>query len=304
MKFINKITLIALVLLFGCADEDLKPILSFEDSGKGAYVKLVEESDKLINVFDESTINSSSYTYSVEFVDINGGNKITEYRVDLVYQPVSGSEQTASSFKSFSQSDFSDSPNGLRSLSGITITAPEMLQALGLQPSDLAPGDNFLFEGFVILDDGQTFGFDNSSAPVRGAAFGGHFNFTLPAACPSDLTGTFEFETTDIWCDGSTATGTVDIEARGGGVYEFSDWAFGAYGPCYGGGTAGGEILFTDVCTEVSFTGFTDSFGDTWTFTSSIEGNEWTIQWTNTYGEAATSVVKYTGGADWPITLK
>ncbi len=304
MKHINKIVFAALVILFGCADEDLKPILSFEDSGKGAYIKLVEESAKLINVFDETTINASEYTYSVEFVDINGGNNISEYRIDVTYRPVSGSEQTASSFLSFGQSDFTDSPNGLRSLSGINITAPQVLQALGLSPADLSPGDSFLFEGFVILEDGRSFGFANSSAAVRGSAFQAHFNFTLPAACPSDLTGTFEYETSDIWCGGDPVTGSVDIVARGGGVYEFSDWAFGSYGSCYGGGAAGGELTFTDVCSNVSFSGFTDSFGDTWEFTSSIDGNEWTIQWTNTYGESATSVIRYTGGDDWPISLQ
>ena len=304
MKF-NKSFISLMVTLFiaGCANEDLKPILTFEDSGKGAYIKLIEESSKLINVLDETTINSSTYTYSVEFKDVQNGGLVSEYRVDLIYDPVSGNEQTVPSFLSFTSSDFTDSPDGLKSVTDITITGAQILQALGLQPSDLSPGDNFLFEGFIDLEDGRTFGFDNSSAPVRGGAFQGHFNFTLPAACPSDLTGTFEYETTNIWCGGDPVTGTVDIEARGGGVYEFSDWAFGSYGACYGGGSAGGEILFTDVCTEVSFTGFVDSFGDTWEFTSSIDGNEWTIEWSNTYGESATSVIKYPGGEDWPISL-
>jgi len=302
MEF-RKIYIVLFTLLFaGCADDSLRPVLTFEDSGKGAYIKLIEESSKLINVLNESTINASTYTYSVEFIDVEGGNKVEEYRLDLVYQPVDGSDQTVTGFKSWGQGEFTDSADGLRSLQGITITAPEILGALNLAPGDLAPGDNFRFRGNLVLDDGQEFGFDNSSAAVRGSAFTAHFDFTLPAACPSDLTGTFDFETTNIWCGADAVTGSVEILSRGGGVYEFSDWAFGSYGSCYGGGTAGGEILFTDVCTEVSFTGFVDSFGDTWTFDSSIDGNEWTINWENTYGEAGSTVLTYPNG-DWPITL-
>ena len=303
MKF-NKILLYisALAYLIGCADEDLKPVLTFEDSGKGAYIKLMNESDKLVNVFDESTISASSYSYSVEFVDVDDGDKVTEYKLDLIYEPVSGNDITVSSFKSWGPDAFTDSESGLKSLQGITITAPEILSALGVSADDLAPGDNFAFKGYITLDDGQVFGFDNSSSSVRGSAFQAHFDFDIPAACPSDLSGTFEYTSTDNWCGGD-ASGSVDIVDLGGGTYAFSDWSFGGYSGCYGSSATSTTLNFTDVCTDVSFTGFTDSFGDTWTYVSTIEGNEWTIQWSNTYGEAGTAVVYYTGGADWPITL-
>ncbi|MBT30281.1 MAG: hypothetical protein CMO01_11525 [Thalassobius sp.] len=302
---LNKIFifLTALAYLVGCADESLEPVLTYDNSGKGAYVKLISESDKLINVLNESTINSSSYNYSVEFVDVENGDKVTEYRVDLTYEPVSGSDIAVSSFLSYSADQFTVSEDGLKSVQDITITAPEVLSALGISAADLAPGDNFEFKGYVTLDDGSVFGYDNSSAAVRGDAFQAHFDFDIPAACPSDLGGTFEYTSSTNWC-GGTASGTVDIVSQGGGVYNFSDWSFGAYASCYGGGTASSTSLtFTDVCTDVSFTGFTDVYGDTWTFTSTIEGNEWSIDWVNTYGETGSAVIYYTGGADWPIAL-
>ena len=151
------------------------------------------------------------------------------------------------------------------------------------------------------MTDGRVFSAENSSPAITGAAFQGHFDFTLPANCPSDLTGTYDYTTTDVWCDGSMVTGTVDIVAQGGGVYNFSDWSFGAYGPCYGSTANQPGITFDEVCAEVSFTGFTDSFGDTWTFTSSIDGNDWTIGWENTYGESANSVITFPGPV--PFTL-
>ena len=303
---LNKLTVVlgaALMLMVSCADEDLKPIITFDDATKGAYVRLVDETDKLINLFD---IPGSAYTYSVEFIDLENGALVSEYVVDLVYvdnDPDNGDNSTGPiEFRRFSQADFETNDAGLRSLSNITITGPDAIAAAGTTSDLVSPGDQFQFRGRVTTPDG-TWGAANSSATVNGAAFRGHFDFTMPAGCPSDLTGSFDFETSDIWCDGSSATGSVDIEDLGAGVYQFSDWAFGAYGPCYGGGTAGGDLTFTEVCAEVSFTGFTDSFGDTWTYTSSIDetGTRWTITWDNTYGESATSVIINPAG--WPFTL-
>jgi hypothetical protein len=304
MKF-NRLSIIVLTVLlaFGCADEDLRPILTFESADKGAYIKRVSESAKLVNVLNESTINASAYTYSVEFVDVQQGKLVSEYRLDLIYRPVAGPNVTVTGFRTYAQSDFTDSPNGLRSLSDISITAPQILTALNKVAGDLSAGDQFTFKGYITLEDGSVFGFDNSSAAVRSSAFQSHFDFTIPAACPSDLAGTFAYESTAFWC-GGTGTGNVDIVARGGGVYRFSDWSFGGYAACYGGGTANATTLtFTDVCTDVSITGFVDQFGDTWTYVSTIVGNDWTIEWSNTYGETGTAIIHYTGGADWPITL-
>lgn len=295
--------LVATFGLFSCADESKKPILTYEQTTKGGYAKLIEQSDKLINVLNETTINSSKYTYSVEFVDLQNGALLTEYKLDLTYENAAGDIKEAKSFMSWGQGDLTDGPNGLRALLSIEITAPQMLQALSLTPADLGPGDKFIFEGYVTLDDGNTYGFANSSAAVNGTAFGGHFNFTLPAACPSDLTGSYAYESSDYHCSGTTS-GTVEIVGQGGGVYNFSDWSFGSYPVCYGFIANNVPLTFTDVCTDVAFTGFVDIYGDTWDFTgSSIVGNEWTIKWVNTYGEFGTGVVKYPGGADWPITL-
>jgi hypothetical protein len=305
----NKIGLVAmavgLLFTFACEDEDRLPIVSLDTVEKGAYPRLIEESDKLINLLD---IAGSSYTYSVEFVDIEGGELVEEYIVDVVYDdnnPDNGDNSVGPiEFLRISSSEFSKGDSDFPQTGPITISATDVLAATGINAEDIIAGDNFNFQGRIELTDGRVFTNDNSSATVRGPAFRGHFNYTLPAACPSDLTGTYSYTTTAVWCpewDGSPLTGTVDVEAQGGGVYNFSDWSFGAYGPCYGGIAAQPALTFTDVCEEVSFTGFTDSFGDTWTYVSSIDGDEWTIQWSNTYGESATSVITFPGGV--PFTL-
>lgn len=292
------------LMVTNCADEDLGPILTFDIAGKGAYVRLVSESDKLINLFD---IAGSSYTYSVEFVDVEQGDLVSEYVIELTYSDADLSDGDQSTgpiaFRSFQASEFEELASGFKGLSDITITANDVISAAGLTADDVNPGDQFIMDGSLILEDGSVFSADNSSASVRGSAFQGHFRFILPAACPSSLEGTYDFTTTDIWCGADPTSGTVEIIAQGGGTYVFDDWSLGAYISCYGGGTAGGgNLAFTDVCNEVSFTGRTDSFGDTWTFTSEVKGNEWIIEWVNTYGEAGTSVIVNPNG--WSFTIE
>ncbi len=302
-----------IVGVFGCADPDLGPILTYDGAKKAGYVKLIEESSKLVNVLNDNTARSSTYTYSVEFVDEANGGNVEEYYIDLVYDPASGSGQTIEKYLSFTQADFVDGPNGLRALENITITGDQIMNALGLSFADLTPGDRFEFKGYLTFEgDGAVYGADNASAAVNGTAFAGHFDFVLPAACPSDLAGSYAYVGSNYdfssppastTCGATSGSGTVDIVSLGGGVYYFSDWSFGAYSACWGGGTANSTSLnFTDVCTEVSVTGTADIYGDTWTFNMAIVGDEWTISWENTYGESGTGVVTYPGG-DWPITL-
>lgn len=290
-------------MLSGCADEDLAPIVTFDQATTGAYPRLLESGSTLINLFD---VAGSQFDYTVEFVDAEQGNLVAEYVLEVTYVDANPSNGDASTgpleYARFTQDDFTTNEGGFREIS-VSIPATELVSLVGTTADDLLAGDEFNFVTRLILTDGREFADVNSAPQITGSAFRGLFDFTMPCNCPSDLTGTYDVETTDIWCGGDPVTTTVDIVALGGGSYEFSDWSFGAYGPCYGGGSAGGDLNFAEVCAEVSFTGFTDSFGDTWTYTSSIDGDSWTIAWENTYGEAATSVVKYPGGADWPITL-
>jgi len=292
-----------LFLTFSCEDEDRLPLVVLDTVEKGAYPRLIDETDKIINLFD---ISGSNYVYNIEFVDEQGGNLIAEYVLDLVFDdndPSNGDKSTgAVEFLKMTASDFTPNERGYLQAPTISINGAQAISAAGLTADDVSAGDNFNFVGRVILTDGRVFSQTNSSATVVGPAFRGHFNFTMGANCPSDLAGTFAYETTDVWCDGSTVSGNVDIISRGGGRYYFSDWAFGAYGPCYGGTADQPGITFDEVCAEVFFTGFTDSFGDTWTFDSNISGEVWTINWVNTYGEAGNSKVTFPGGV--PFTLK
>ena len=290
-----------------CADENLAPIITFDQAGKGAYIKRLDESPRLINLFN---VAGSTYTYSVEFVDFEQGNLVSEYNLDVTLRdntPDNGSnvQNGPFRFRSYSASEFGSTDRGFKGLDNIAISANDLIAAAGTTADALGAGDVFQVRGSITLTDGSVFAGANSSAAVRGSAFAGHFDFDLTATCPSTLAGTYQYEGSAYWCNGGTGGGTVDMIEVSAGVYRFSDWSFGGYGACYGAGSVAdsGGLTFEDVCNEVTFTGFTDDFGDTWTYISSIDGDRWTIQWDNTYGENGTAVIINNGGP-WPISLK
>ncbi len=303
----NKILLFfgaILILATSCKDDDLAPIATFDNAEKGAYVRVVEQGNTLVNLLD---VAGSAFTYSVEFVDLEQGGLVSEYRLQLIYDdnnPSNGDNSAGPiEFRSWSSSEFETTATGHKGLSNITITGPEVIAAAGTTADQVLAGDNFRLVGSVTTSEGATYTASNSSATVNGAAFRGFFNFTMPAACPSDLAGSFAHTSDDSWCgSGPVPDGTVDIVALGGGVYTFNDFSFGAYGPCYGSTADQPTLTFTEVCTVVSFTGFVDSFGDTWTYDSDIDGAVWRIAWENTYGESGQTFITNPSGA-WPFTL-
>lgn len=311
----NKILLFfgaILILATSCKDEDLAPIATFDAAEKGAYPAVTEQGNTLVNLLD---VAGSAFTYSIEFIDLEQGNLVSEYRLQLTYEDNDASNGDNSvgpiDFRSWSASEFETNANGNKGISNITITANELLTLVGVTEDQVTAGDNFRFTGRVTTTAGQTFTAANSSAAVNGAAFRGFFNFTMPAACPSALEGDYAYFTASssaVCPNGNTnaadINGTVTVNALGGGNYWFGDWAFGGYTACYGPTSVANQeaLTFIETCKVISFDKNVDSFGDTWTWSSSITGEEWTISWSNTYGEGGESVILNPGG--WGLTVK
>jgi len=299
--------LLAIFVVTACEDEDKAPIVTFDSAGHGAYVRLITDSETgnlLINILTQADYDASQYGYSVEFIDGEGGATINQYVIKVEYDDVTGANSSGPVvLRTYESSAFAPSINGILGVANIAITAGDVAAVIGLSFADLNAGDNFNIMGEIITPNYTHTG-SNSSAAVQGAAFQGHFDFTMPAACPSDLTGSYDFVTTNAWCDGSGTSGSVEIIALGGGVYTFDDFSFGAYSICYSPTSTADQptLTFTEVCNEVFFTGFTDSYGDTWIYNSSISGSEWSISWSNTYNEAGDAVITFPGGV--PFTLK
>lgn len=305
VKLMNKLNILligAMLLLASCADEDLKPIITFDDAGKGAYPALIEEGDRQINLFD---VAGSAYTYSIEFIDLKGGSLVSEYALDVSFEDKSGEKSAGPNrLRSFSSSEFETNGSGNKAISNITISSGDLLSAFGLSADDLAPGDNFAIDGVVSTTEGQVFRASNSSAAVNGAAFRGHFAWNMPVGCPSSLGGTYDVELVSAWC-GNDPSGlgayTVTLTSTSSG-YDVDDFSFGAYNVCYGPTSARplGNLRIVDVCNDISITG-ASQWGELYTWSDmSIDGSTWQFTWVNDYGEGGTSKVIRTDGSSWP----
>ena len=205
MKFINinkiKRALLltcTMLIIFSCEDEDAAPILTFDAAGHGVYPRLLEETgDRLVNILTDADFQASQYGYTIEFVDENGGKDVERYVLMLDYVDVNGSNSVSGiEFKSFTAADFSVNANGFQELANVNLAAPEVAAAAGLTYTDINVGDNFEISGEFHVANGDVFTSVNSSAAIERPAIRGHFAFTLPAACPSDLYGTFDVTTT------------------------------------------------------------------------------------------------------------
>lgn len=314
MRRIKPLLFVAtLVLLFGaCKDPDLAPIATFDQSTKGAYVRVVEQSENTVNLDD---IDNSQFTYTVEFVDLEKGDLVSEYNLQVSFQDNDDSNGDKSvgpfDIRNWTAADFSTNKDGFKGLENIQISAKEVLDKTGITAADISYGDIFKFTGSVTKTDGAVYSAENSSASVNGASFRGFFNFSLTARCPTNLAGSYGYTTTStsVVC-GITEkeatedlSGMVTIEALEDGKYQFSDWSFGSFSVCYEAGTIenSSSLQFADYCDQLNYVGKTDSFGDVWTFSSTIDGNDWTINWSTSAGDAGKTVVTNPNGWDLVI---
>lgn len=179
-------------------------------------------------------------------------------------------------------------------------------------PSDFEIGDQLIITTDLKLSNGTIINtINDEGVPNYGS------NLATPpfspvqaynVACPSDLEGTYEFTTINIGEPGGgtvsgPVTGTVNLTAKGGGVYDISDGSFGGWEALYGPPGATGVTLI-DICNQIKFGG-ADDYGDTYTMTNLVvTGNKISFHWENTYGEYGDTVLTRTDGTDWPpLTL-
>ena len=233
MNLIKKIRLSILpvmlvAVVFSCKDDSKAPVVTYDSAGKGAYIKSFTSSQSgglLINILSQANFDASQFGYSVEFVDGEGGKRVTNYTITVEYDDVTGvNSKSPITLRSYDAASFTPAESGNLGVANISITAADVTSALGLTYADLNAGDEFTLRGSLTTEDGGTWAASNSSATVRGTAFQGFFDFSMPAGCPSDLTGTYNFVGSNYWCDGGGDTGTVTIQSKGGGSYGFDDW--------------------------------------------------------------------------------
>lgn len=211
-----------LLVMSGCADDELEPVLTFDNVIKGAYVRLLNESPREL---DLANLGSAQYVYDVDFVDLENGALVSQYAIEVQFidnNPSNGDDsQGRQLLRTISSSEFSNSSKGFLGVTGITITLNELLTLFNLSADNLIANDRFRIWGTVTLQDGSSYGWSNSSAAVNGDAFQGHFRFDLTATCPLDdsqYVGDYTLSYVDVvgaW-DESIVPGTVTLRTVSG----------------------------------------------------------------------------------------
>jgi len=260
------------MLSYSCADPDEKPILTFDDALKGSYPRVTATTGAaLVNPND---LASSSYSYSVEFVDETNGADVTEYKFTMSYN---GGSEVDMPGRTYTPTNFTKNADGYMSMDVPAFTAAELsgLASVTVTFANADAGDFFTVHSY-LSKGGMIFSNNNKSSTITGPAFAGLFNTNVPIACPSDMyTGVVAYSSDLYWAGfGAAATATginlgdaypVSIIEDSPGSFTFSDWSFGGYQTVYGCCTANGYFKFTDLCGVVTF-GKTasDSYGDPW----------------------------------------
>ena len=313
--------------VFACKDEPL-PFDTFDDYAKGAFSRLLSTDGGAYFFTDP---DNSSFSFDVEYYDENNGGDIASHEW-LVYHRnnVTGDVSAPVMIANVASSSFGKDPNSGLPSASFVFALPDAFAALGITIDDVNGGDDIIFDGYLVMNDGRRFGPDNTDGAIQGGAgFDGVFRFIKPLLCPSDLDGSYDAAATVVstgagigWdgCDGQTWSGSIRFEQEDVGVYrlystdpglaeEFADDAsFGAYYPCYGVTAAdalpAGDIRLIESCLNLSWKG-SSQWGEVYSL-NKVEpnGTELTIGWSNDYGEAGEVVLTRTDGTDWNPGLK
>lgn len=317
-------SLFLVMLAFSCADEPL-PFDTFDEYAKGGFARLLDSDN---GTFFFTDPDNSSFTFDVEYFSENNGGEIASHEwfvrhrnnVDgTVTDPVL---MTASQSSSFGTNDKSGLPSA-----SFAFSLNDAMTAMGLTIDDMNGGDDIIFDGYIVMNDGRRFGPDNTGGSVQGGAgFDGIFRFIKPLLCDSKLAGTYQAVATNTnqgagigWddCDGNTWEGEITFVLIGDGEYtvtttnnglELDDLSFGNFYACYGSDAQGSmpnadpamrTLTFVDACNQLSFRG-SSQWGEVYEFTEvTVNGAELTLGWINDYGEGGVTVITRDEG-NWP----
>ncbi len=216
-KILFVMFVMGMMTTYSCKDEDLAPIITFDQAGKGAYVRLVSLNT---GEYDLNNLSGTAYDADVDFVDIEGGSTVTNYDIYVSYVDNSGSglDKAETLFKAYAPGDFGSSVNGNvgRNLN-IPLSEVASLLGVALNDTELIPGNLFRFRT-EITSDGIVRNFVNSSSAVNGPAFQGHFNFDVKVTCPvpdDQFVGTYTMDYDDSTVEGCFGpafdTGPFDV---------------------------------------------------------------------------------------------
>lgn len=323
---IRKISLglfvVLLAFVSSCRDF-VDPNIPYSEFDTGLYLRTIRAASTnslSLNFFD---LQNSRFNVTVEAVDEKEGTSVSSVEVrirhrrlipgvGLEYTPAqSGGQRQEVTVATISGSEFTQSPDNRFKRTVIDVSAAAMIQAVGLTADQIEGGDVFEVRLYATDDQGRVFGPDNRSSDVAGGFFyDSPFLYNVAIVCPSDLAGTYRYESTEMQsafgsCAG-TITGEVSLtvaDSNNPQIYVVSDATFGFWG-CYGDTWGSGNVRLNDSCGILSFSG-ADKYGDGYTIeVLSNTGSELRFIWVNNSNETGTVTLFANEGSPWPDTLR
>lgn len=306
------------VFLISCEQDRTFP--EYEDIEHGAYPRLLGSiTGPNAPSFNYNDPANASISFMVEFYDDENGQTVDSYSWTANHTQTGTSAVIASQ----TRADFGVNAENGRPTASFTFTLQQALDALGLTIDDVNGGEAIDFYATLTTNRGQTFTRTNTNAITQGQpAFRALFQIKSNLICPSEMEGVFDASTTGqgVWAGtpcSSSWTGKVEWINEGNGVYNIRsfiegdtliDISMGSYFACYGATAQSsfpnGDLKITDACGKLSYIGLSQ-WGEVYTFNSiTVNGNQLTIDWANSYGETAVTTLTRTDGKDWPTNLR
>lgn len=171
------VRLLTLVLLVTSCTDFVEPILPYNGFDTAVYLRTIARTS---TSFNHLNLPNSNFDITVEAVDPEGGRTVESVEVRLrhrrlvvgvgnVYLPAAGANNLVNDvlIKTLTAADFKPNDQSRFLRAGIQLTAPEVLTALGLTPSQIDVDD--AFEVRLRLRDkfGRVFNDINASGNIK-----------------------------------------------------------------------------------------------------------------------------------------
>jgi len=313
MKNLKKLFIIFIATLtaIACGEPEI-PVELFDVMDKGAFARKMSQTGKY-NYYD---VAGSSIDIHVEYYDEAKGANIASYDIDIEYVDViaGGSKSVdRTDFLTIQSSEFVVNSEGYLS-SDISLGFSAALSAIGKTRTDIDGGSYFRYHMTITKKDGTVFTNENTGPNMKSSnAFRALFYLDASIVCPSDIAATWDADNVakGSWggwldCEGNTASYSGSW-VKDGDVYYVEptgqfDW--GGYFACWGNPSTnpGGNLKIKDACAILTPVG-ASRWGETYVFNSVVSSNSnntVTIDWINSYDEAAISTLTRNDGGQWP----
>jgi len=296
-KFIF-VVLAAMGMAISCSDD--KGFFDKDAIVYAAYLNVVATPSSTFGTVSQSDFRlntTSKYEVTLEERDVERGKlfQSVDFYVKLKDNTVPKLTTNEVKVKSVPSTSFTQDPDTDYPRATISISAQEVLSALGLAQGDVNGGDQVELRYELVMKDGRIFTDSNASGVVTGGAFfNSPFFYRIPVVCVSARSGKYDGVTN--WVDyygypGDNAYVEDLTAAAGSGQYNLADLSGGMEPIVWGGAKV--KAVIQDLCGKITLVSAPYSYPYYVRDGSLIDlaSGEMTIVWENYYGENGVSVL-------------